>query len=176
MSLIQKTGLELQHLYIKILKKLNSLKGNPKGISKGFATGVAMSFTPFVGFHILLSLFVAKIFKQNGTAATLGTIFGNPWTFPFIWYLTLHTGYLILPQKIILNSKDFKIFFTKLYHSIINLDFNLFLNDIWPIFLPMLIGSIPYFILVWWLVYYMSLKALSVKDTKGDKYDSRIRV
>ena len=102
--------MQIIYLYIKILKKLNSLKGKPQDISKGFATGVAMSFTPFVGFHILLSLFVAKIFKQNGTAATLGTIFGNPWTFPFIWYLTLHTGYLIVPQKIILNSKDFKIF------------------------------------------------------------------
>ena len=176
MSLINKMGRGLYHLYQKLLTKLDTIRGNPIGIAKGFATGVAMSFTPFVGFHILLSLIITKITKQNGVAATLGTIAGNPWTFPFIWYLTLHTGHFIMGDEAYPLPPSFKDFFAKLFHAIITLDFNLFVSDIWPIFLPMLIGSIPYFILVWWLVYYMSLKALSVKDTKGDKDDSRIRV
>ena len=96
MSLITKAGLELQKIYQKTVRKLDSLKGTPQSIAKGFATGVAMSFTPFVGFHILLSLMVAKVTKQNGIAATLGTIAGNPWTFPLIWYTTLHTGHFYL--------------------------------------------------------------------------------
>ncbi|MBR5599340.1 MAG: DUF2062 domain-containing protein [Alphaproteobacteria bacterium] len=167
MFLINKLGPELQKIYIKILKKLNNIKGSRKSISKGFATGVAMSFTPFVGFHILLSLFVTKVTKQNGVASTLGTIFGNPWTFPFIWYLTLHTGYFLLAYKVTPQEQDFKIFFLKLYHSIINIDFNLFLTDIWPMFLPMLVGCIPYYIIVWWGVYYMAFKALSSPNNDG---------
>ena len=63
------------------MRKLDSLKGTPREIANGFATGVAMSFTPFVGFHLLLSLAVARLAGQNGIAAALGTIAGNPWTF-----------------------------------------------------------------------------------------------
>ena len=43
MSLILNLGLELQKIYKNILNKLNSIKGSKKSVSKGFATGVAMS-------------------------------------------------------------------------------------------------------------------------------------
>lgn len=165
MSLILNLGLKLQKIYKNILNKLNSIKGSKKSVSKGFATGVAMSFTPFVGFHILLSLIVAKITKQNSIAATLGTIAGNPWTFPFIWYLVLHTGNFILRRTYFPKPDELKVFFSKLFHAIINLDFNLFLNDIWPIFLPMLIGCIPYYVLVWLFVSKVVFKAISSKTT-----------
>ena len=65
MSLIKKMGLGLKKIYQKNLSKLDTLKGNPKSISKGFATGVAISFTPFVGFHLLLSLFITKITNKT---------------------------------------------------------------------------------------------------------------
>ena len=176
MSLINKMGRGLQHIYQKILKKLDSIKGNPKSISKGFATGVAMSFTPFVGFHILLSLIVAKITKQNGVAATLGTIAGNPWTFPLIWYLTLNTGHFIMGDKSYPLPTSFKEFFAKLFHAIITLDFNLFVSDIWPIFWPMLIGCIPYYILVWFVVTRLVEKAMAKPHTNGEKHDTRSRL
>ena len=93
---LEKVGRRLRGLYLKILRKLDSLKGTPREIANGFATGVAMSFTPFVGFHLLLSLAVARLSGQNGIAAALGTIAGNPWTFPLIWYITLHIGLFVL--------------------------------------------------------------------------------
>ena len=65
MSLIKHLGLAIKNSYSRLLQKLNALKGSPQKIAKGFATGVAMSFTPFVGFHILLSLVITKITKQN---------------------------------------------------------------------------------------------------------------
>lgn len=171
-----KLGRGLHHLYQKILMKLDSIKGNPESISKGFATGVAMSFTPFVGFHILLSLIVAKITKQNGVAATLGTIAGNPWTFPFIWYLTFHTGHFLIGSKTDQLPDDFKYFFAKLFHAIISLDFNLFISDIWPIFLPMLIGCIPYYIITWWIVSSLVIGALYSDQKYGEKNDTRSRM
>ena len=176
MSLIKKMGLGIKAKYTKILRKLNQIKGTKESIAKGFATGAAMSFTPFVGFHILLSLIVVKLTKQNGLAAVLGTIVGNPWTFPFIWCITLHTGCLILPTSDIPASFDFKIFFSKLFHAIISLDFNLIIYDIWPIFLPMLIGCIPYYILVWFVVSNLIKKAMIKSQNKGDKNDIRTRV
>lgn len=169
MSLIKKTGLELQKIYQKTIEKLDSLKGTPQSIAKGFATGVAMSFTPFVGFHILLSLMVAKITKQNGIAATLGTIAGNPWTFPFIWYATLHTGHFLLGSNAPKLPVNFKVLFSELFHTVIRLDFNAFLSDIWPVFLPMLVGCIPFYIVVWLLCSNLISRVLTNEKDNGDK-------
>ena len=37
------------------------LKGTPHELALGFSTGVAISFTPFIGFHALISIFLLKI-------------------------------------------------------------------------------------------------------------------
>ena len=168
MSLIKKVGLELKHLYYKTIDKLNTLKGSSKSIAKGFATGAAVSFTPFVGFHLLISLFVSKIAKQNTTAATLGTIVGNPWTFPFIWYAILHIGCLILYGDDKQTTVDFEEVFRELYHSVITLDFKAFISDIWPEFFPMLVGCIPLCIVVW-IVFYHSIYQVLKSDNKKEK-------
>jgi uncharacterized protein (DUF2062 family) len=166
MSLIKKAGLGLKHIYYKTLSKLDSLKGKPKEIAKGFATGVAVSFTPFVGFHLLLSLFITKITKQNATASALGTLVGNPWTFPFIWYVTLHTGRFILYKNEISYDVDFKSLFKELFHAVLTLDFDAFISDIWPEFYPMLIGCIPFCIVVWAIVYHSIYHVLKGKNKK----------
>lgn len=164
MSLIKKMGLELCNFYQRTVNKLNSLKGTPESIAKGFATGVAMSFTPFVGIHIVLSLFIAKIDKQNGIAATLGTIAGNPWTFPIIWYATLHLGHFLLGSEAPKLPVNFEAIFSELFHAVISLDFHAFLSDIWPVFFPMLIGSLPFYIIVWFVCYWLVKQVLN-KDT-----------
>ncbi len=172
MSLIKKMGLGLQDIYQKTLQKLDSLKGNPKEIAKGFATGIAMSFTPFVGFHLLLCIIIAKITKQNGIAAALGTIAGNPWTFPLIWYLALHLGIIILGTDAPVQPVDFKILFARLFHAVISLDFSAFFSDIWPVFFPMLVGSVPLYIIVWWSAYLLTLHALWKGQPEGEKDDT----
>lgn len=157
---IKKVGLWLNKAYQKTVIKLNSIKGTPKNIAKGFATGVSMSFTPFVGFHLLLSLVITKLTNQNSTASALGTLAGNPWTFPFIWYATLKTGKIILSQEDIDSPINFKHLFTELYHAVITLDFDAFLSDIWPEFFPMLLGCIPFYIVVWLFTYHFIYRIL----------------
>ncbi|MBO5038490.1 MAG: DUF2062 domain-containing protein [Alphaproteobacteria bacterium] len=167
MSLLSKIGLGLKNIYNKTLNKLSALKGTPQSIAKGFATGAAMSFTPFVGFHLVLSLIVAKLTKQNGVAAALGTIVGNPWTFPFIWYLTLHTGHFMLGSEAPKLPVNFKTLFSELFHAVIKLDFNAFINDIWPVYYPMLIGCIPFYIGVWWSLSYLIKRVLTQNSNNG---------
>ncbi len=174
MSPLKKMGLELQEIYQRTISKLNSLKGTPQSIAKGFATGVAMSFTPFVGFHILLSLIISKITKQNGIAATLGTIAGNPWTFPAIWLATLHTGHFLLGRDAPAMPVNFKTLFAELFHTVITLDFSAFISDIWPIFFPRLVGSIPFYIIVWFLCSHLVLRVLNQnKNSEAEKDDLR---
>lgn len=153
MSLIEKVGRGLLKLYIKTLARLGEIRDTPENIAKGFATGVAISFTPFVGFHLLIALSIGKIFNQNGVAATLGTIAGNPWTFPLIWYLTFNCGKIMLEYPTAEIPENFSIFFKEIFHMVIMLDFKGFFDDIWPVFYPMLIGCIPFYIGMWWLSY-----------------------
>lgn len=168
MSLIKRTGLGLQKIYQKTLSKLNSLKGTPESIAKGVATGVAVSFTPFVGFHLLIVLAITKIAKENGMAGILGTVAGNPWTFPFIWYATLKTGHFLLQSEAPKLPPNFTKLFKELFHAVITLDFNAFLSDIWPVFLPMLVGCIPFYIITWIAVSRLTMCVLSEKTDKGD--------
>ncbi len=51
-----------------------------------------ISFTPLFGFHILIAMLMAKLMRGNIVAAVLGTLIGNPFTFPFIAVLAMGIG------------------------------------------------------------------------------------
>ena len=74
---------------------IKRIKGTPQALSLGLATGIAISFTPFIGLHALLAIFISWIIGGSMAAALIGTLFGNPWTFPFIWYFTFEIGQFI---------------------------------------------------------------------------------
>ena len=74
---------------------IKRIKGTPQALSLGIATGVAISFTPFIGLHALLAIFISWVIGGSMAAALIGTLFGNPWTFPFIWYFTFEIGQFI---------------------------------------------------------------------------------
>ena len=63
------------------------------------AWGVAVSFTPLLGFHLIICYLGTWLMKGNLIAATVGTIIGNPWTFPFIFYLDYKVGTTIFFRK-----------------------------------------------------------------------------
>lgn len=79
-----------------MVKRLTRLPGTPHSIAAGFACGAAISFTPFLGFHILLACLLCLVVRGNFLAAAVGTVVGNPWTFPFIWILTYQLGHWLL--------------------------------------------------------------------------------
>lgn len=171
MSLIKSIGQGLQKKWSGVVAKLDSLKGTPEEISKGFATGVAMSFTPMVGFHLLICLGISRLTGQNGVAAALGTLAGNPWTFPLIWFATLHLGIIIMGADAPVRLPEFKMLFSEMFHSIIALDFKAFIRDVWPVFLPMFIGCIPFYIIVWYITYLAIRKVLQKTSTTEEKED-----
>lgn len=79
-----------------VVKRLTRLAGTPHSIAAGVACGVAISFTPFIGFHLLGGCALALLVRGNYLAAAAGTLVGNPWTFPFIWVATYKLGQLLL--------------------------------------------------------------------------------
>jgi uncharacterized protein (DUF2062 family) len=67
--------------------KLARLPASSYAISAGFACGSMVSFTPLIGFHFVLAVMFAYLLRANYIAALIGTIVGNPISFPFIWGL-----------------------------------------------------------------------------------------
>jgi uncharacterized protein (DUF2062 family) len=82
-----------------ISKRVMRLSGSPHAIAAGFAAGVFASFTPFIGFHFILSFVVAFLIGGNMLAAALGTAVGNPLTFPAIWVSSYKIGNIVLGME-----------------------------------------------------------------------------
>ena len=77
-----------QHAWIRIRR----LKDTPHAIAGGFTSGIVVSFTPLLGLHVILAFVLAWAVRGNLIAALVGTLAGNPLTFPFIWALIYNVG------------------------------------------------------------------------------------
>lgn len=86
-----------------IIHRLRRLPDEPHRIARGVAAGIFVSFTPFFGLHLLLGAGLAWLMRGNIVAALLGTLVGNPVTFPFIMALSVELGSTILHQP---NTMD----------------------------------------------------------------------
>jgi uncharacterized protein len=80
-------------------KRVLRLSASPHAVAAGFAAGVFASFTPFVGFHFVISFIVAFLVGGNILAAAFGTAVGNPLTFPAIWVSSYNVGNFVLGAK-----------------------------------------------------------------------------
>ena len=85
-----------RRLGVYAVKRLTRLPGTPHSLAAGFACGVAISFTPFIGLHLILSVLLAYVLRAHPITAAAGTLIGNPWTFPFIWLSTFKLGKMVL--------------------------------------------------------------------------------
>ena len=66
-----------------LVKRLILLKDEPKKISLGYALGIFMGTTPFIGLKLLIAVFIASLFNWNKIATCLGVMLINPLTGPF---------------------------------------------------------------------------------------------
>lgn len=156
-----------------MLLKLDKIKATPYAVAAGFACGVAISFTPFVGFHMVLAALTAVIIRSSILASALGTLMGNPWTFPIIWPTILFTGRFMLRDEHV-GKIDFIKTFKNLADSVIHLDFSLFASDIWPVLLPMMVGCIPYYILAWIISYWFVKKSMDKLAQRRQKLRNKL--
>ncbi|MDA9598179.1 DUF2062 domain-containing protein [bacterium] len=81
-----------RRLFSYIFQRITRLPGTPASIASGFASGIAASFTPFLGLHFILAGALAMLLRGNVLASAIGTFFGNPWTFILIWLADYEVG------------------------------------------------------------------------------------
>ena len=115
-------------------KRILRLSATPHAIAAGVVAGVVSSWTPFIGLHFLLAFAIAYLIAGNMVAAALGTAFGNPLTFPFIWASTWEVGHRLIGKGAPAGDS------VDLEHK-----FSISaIESMWqPILKPMLIGAIP---------------------------------
>ena len=146
---------------------IKRIKGTPQALSLGLATGIAISFTPFIGLHALLAIFISWVIGGSMAAALIGTLFGNPWTFPFIWYFTFEIGQFInygfisyeeeFSFKIIKKEISTLLVILKnivIFANIPELEENVEKLKLIPF---MVVGSIPLVFITWILSYFSFL-------------------
>ncbi len=129
--------------------RVGRLPGTPYTIAAGFAWGAAISFTPFIGLHIILSSAGAWLTRSSIVAAAIGTVVGNPWTFPIIWAWIYAFGVWILGRDPLeLDYASFTLGY--LY------------DNFWAIFVPMMVGGAPTAALVW-VAFFFPLRTMIAK-------------
>lgn len=108
------------------------LQASNYAVAAGLAFGCSISFAPTLGFHILQSLLLCFIFRANYLAGILGTVFGNPWTFPFLFFTSYKMGWFLL--NIIGIDTSFS-------EEEVSFTLNFIKETPWALFKPMLFGG-----------------------------------
>lgn len=125
-----------------VAHRLRRLPGTPYRIAAGFASGAAVSFTPFIGLHFVLAAGFALLVRGNVIAAAIGTVVGNPWTFPFIWLWTYSLGRWVLGGEHGLTGLPEDLSFHHIF------------ENPFEVLLPMIVGSIPTAAVAWFVFFW----------------------
>ena len=131
--------------YIK--KRFYRMTDSNYSMAMGFTCGAILSFTPCVGFHFIIAGFIAYLIKASILMAAIGTLVGNPWTFPFLWWASLKLGKWALGYPMLSNTGQI-------------IERQTIVSDIYLFMMPWLAGSFlisviigpPTFFLMYWLI------------------------
>lgn len=124
-------------------------KGSVEYVAKGLAIGVATSFLPFIGFHLAIILAACFIMRSSMIAGVVGSLVGNPWTFPVIWLWCYNLGQLILGSGMHVESIPFELSF-----EAITTNFMMFW---WEVLWPMTVGGVPTGLLLGFMTFYLTM-------------------
>ena len=166
-----------------VAKRVLRITATPHAVAAGVAAGAFTSFTPLMGLHFLTAAALAWIIRGNLLASALGTFFGNPLTFPFIWATALSTGRWMLGLDSESAPVDLGTAMADVLGSLWSFDGEQAargLANIWePVFLPMLLGGAPWGLLVgivtYWLTYRAALVFREARRNKLMAKAARIR-
>jgi uncharacterized protein (DUF2062 family) len=133
-----------------VFRRVTRLSGTPHHVAAGVACGVAISFTPFIGFHLLGAFLLSALVRGNYIAAAVGTLVGNPWTFPFIWITTYKLGHALLGGRAASLEPLHHFSFTTLF------------ADLEAVFWPMTAGGVPLGVIAGLATYFPLVRVITV--------------
>jgi hypothetical protein len=92
--------------FIYAKHRLLRIADTTHSLALGLAIGMGVSFTPLLGTHFIQAGVLALIMRGNAFSAMMGTFFGNPWTFPFIWWSSFSLGRFLFGVLGIQGAED----------------------------------------------------------------------
>jgi uncharacterized protein (DUF2062 family) len=129
-----------------ILLRLKRLQSSPHRIAVGAAAGVFAIFTPFLGLQLILAGVISVVMRGSILASLLSSFAGNPLTYPIIWFATYNLGSALLGAQTSLRIVDLQGKAAALWDSIMRMSperIGSSIEGLWPLFKPMVIGSLP---------------------------------
>ncbi len=124
-----------------IAHRVRRLPGTPYRIAAGFASGAAISFTPFIGLHFVGGAVLAMALRGNLMASAIGTVIGNPWTFPIIWLWIYTFGQWLLGGEA-LTELPAALSLTYIFENPLEI--------LWP----MTVGGVPTAVAAWFAFFW----------------------
>ncbi len=80
----------------KAYERFLKIRGHPREIALGFALGILIGMSPFMGLHTIVAVAVAALFKWNKISAALSVWITNAVTAPIIYSITYLVGARIM--------------------------------------------------------------------------------
>ena len=151
--------------YVKL--RIVRLSDTNHSIALGLSLGTAVSFTPLVGTHFIQAGVLAWFFRGNVLSGLIGTLVGNPWTFPLMWWASIELGSFLfaavgLPASA--NMPD---------NMDIHVLLDLLLHHPWRILLPWVVGGYilgALSMLATYPVFYWLVKSAKIARSKAKLY------
>jgi uncharacterized protein (DUF2062 family) len=142
-----------------LLHRVARLPDTPHSVAAGVASGMAVSFTPFLGLHFILGFALAYIVRGNLFASAIGTAVGNPWTFPLIFASAAQIGSFMLGRDVLADVPDWS------WDVLVANPYD-YITSFVPLVWPLVIGGTILGAFVWVLAYFL-IKATLERYKRG---------
>ncbi len=149
------------------LKRIARIKGSPHAIAAGIASGAAVSFLPLPGLHFVLAGVLAFALRGSLIASAVGTVVGNPWTFPFIWVAGYRIGgWLGVGEGGAVQDVRPGEWLANLGADLWRGHFAEAAADSWPVLAPTLVGGGLLAVGVWFSLYGLGRTSVAAYQTQ----------
>ena len=92
----RKRRMSLRRRSLKFLLELLGRQESPERVAAAISLGVGIGLSPFIGFHLILAIALASLFRLSRLDTVLGSLVGNPWTLPPFFALGYRVGRALL--------------------------------------------------------------------------------
>jgi len=123
---------KLKDIFRKISDKLFSIKDNPQNIASGYALGIFLATTPFIGLKVIIALIISHKFNWSKIAAIVGVYHINTLNAAFFYGLAFLIGNKIMGYNTTFIFPE-ELSFRAIIHSF---------SSSYEVFISLLIGGL----------------------------------
>jgi uncharacterized protein (DUF2062 family) len=157
---------------VRTYERFLKIRGQPREIALGFALGLFVGMTPFIGLHTVMAIPLAALLKWNKISAAVAVWFTNAATAPFIYSITYVVGARIAGIKQVFSWKDVESL-SAVYRLILHTP-----EMIWAMVIGGVILGLPLAVAGYYLAFYVVgryQEKIRIKRKESKKRRSRKR-